>query len=380
MSPNFIWMEGEGQLALSKNGYTCRKAVVHRFDIHEALATAAPYSVAVLAYGTDFLYHQGILCYKVDNEIRLLDVHAGGERERVLNLLVGLPSLCSEPLGSDTVDRVSLLRYADNILAFRVDANVNQADDDQTDDDQTDDDQTDDDQTDDDQTDDDQTDDDQTDDDQANESQTDLLVVVDMSGRLKSFKKRIHARAQVFVRHSRTYLWYGVFRATDILNGTWIVYGVDITSTIRDSIELFRIQAANGALDQSVCFEMYNGHLYAVSTQPTLEDGDYSSYYHCFCSAPGGKLRKWNRRLWRREHLEGTLNESWADLSIQMDETTGRPAILECRKEWPDKSKSENHRTYYIQPLPIPEECFAEHGEGDTAHLAWNDHPESAIG
>jgi hypothetical protein len=57
---NFLPFSKEGQLPFSQNGYTYREAIRHRFDIHEAVATAAPYSVAVLAYGTDFSYRQGI--------------------------------------------------------------------------------------------------------------------------------------------------------------------------------------------------------------------------------------------------------------------------------------------------------------------------------
>ncbi|KAJ5752564.1 hypothetical protein N7520_009481 [Penicillium odoratum] len=44
------------------------------FDIHEALATAKPYSIDIIAYGSDFLYNQGFICYLVNHEIRLLEL------------------------------------------------------------------------------------------------------------------------------------------------------------------------------------------------------------------------------------------------------------------------------------------------------------------
>jgi hypothetical protein len=53
------------------------------------------------------------------------------------------------------------------------------------------------------------------------------------------------------------------------------------------------------------------------------------------------------------------------DLSIQVDEQKGRPAILECRREWLDGG-SENHRTYYITPLPTPDEALTMHTKGTT--------------
>lgn len=355
-------------MAKDRKGYTYQKAIEYRFDIHESVATAAPYSVAVLAYGTDFLYNQGTLCYRIENEIRLLDVHAAGKQERVLDLSVAFQSVSPELVGADAVGGVSLLRYADNILVFRVHADDGQADGSRAGDDQSENHSFEDGQSENDPFEDDQSENDQAENDRA---LGDLFVVVDMTSHLIRFTERIPSKAHVFVRQSDTYLWYGIFRATDISNGRWIVYGVDLRAAEPEPIELFRIQSANGALDQSVCFEIYKTHLYAVS----IQNETYSSYYHCFCSAPGeksDKLRVCNRSLWRREHSEGSINESWADMSVRTDEITGRPVILECRREWPD-NKSENHRTYYSQPLPIPEEFFAETGEEDATDEFGND-------
>ncbi|KAJ5639209.1 uncharacterized protein N7484_007071 [Penicillium longicatenatum] len=326
---NVLLFSKEGQLALHQAGYTYRKAVGHRFDIHEAVATAAPYSVSVLAYGAEFLYNQGILCYRVGHEIRLLDVHAGSKQERVLNLLVLFRRLTSEPLGADAVDRVSLLRYADGILVFRVD----------TDDDQD-----------------------------------DLLLAMDMSNRLHHprkgrllLKKWIPAGARVFVRHSRTYIWYGIFTAVGGSDGVWTVYGMDMTSATLEPMKPTLTRIVDGDLGQSLCFEMYNEHLYVVSTQVTSdEDERYSSFYHWFCFAPRQNRRKWSGSIWRREHCEGPINELWTDLSITTDEVTGRPVILECRREYAE-GKSENHRTYYTQALQTPEELLTRYGEGEEA-------------
>ncbi|KAJ5778347.1 hypothetical protein N7520_001593 [Penicillium odoratum] len=293
---------------------------------HESVATAAPYSVAILAYGTDFLYNQGMLCYRIESEIRLLDAHAVEKRERVLGLSVALQSVSPESMGADAVGRVSLLRYADNILVFRVHAENDRADNNWAGDDQSENDLF---------------DDDLSEDDLFqpvnDRALRDLIVVVDMTSHLIRFSKQIPLKTPVFVRQSDTYLWYGIFRATDISNGRWIVYGVDLRAAEPEPIETFRIQAANGALDQSVCFEIAPG-----------EKSD--------------KLRVCNRSLWRREHSEGSINEWWANMSIRTDEITGRPVILECRREWAG-NRREHHRTYYSQPLPIPEEFLAETGE-----------------
>lgn len=95
---------------------------MHRFNINEAVATAAPYAVAVLAFATDFLYQQGILCYKVQHEIRLLNVHHGDLRERLLNLYHIIPRLDSGLVatGVDPINQVTLLYFKDEILVFRL--------------------------------------------------------------------------------------------------------------------------------------------------------------------------------------------------------------------------------------------------------------------
>lgn len=333
LTQNVLLYSKEGQSALAaRTGW--RKAVGHRFDIHEAVATAAPYSVSVLAYGADFLYHQGFLCYRVGHEIRLLDVHGGGRQERVLNLYTVLPRLESGPAGLDAAERVTLLRYSDGIVAFRVEGLV---------------------------------------------GQDDTLLAIDMDRRPDQIRRRrlllqksVPANAPIFVRHSRSYIWYGTFTAVHGSDGVWSVCGLDFATFKEIEFPLDRV--VDGDLGQTLCFEMVQEHLYAVSTQVASDDDErFSSFYHWFCHAPRRKGRKWNGRLWRREHREGPINEMWTDLSIRTDETTGRPVILECRREWRD-GKSENHRTNYIEALPTPDEAPAW-ADDDLNDLTGNRQP-----
>lgn len=310
------------------------KAVGRRFDIHEAVATAAPYSVSVLAYGADFLYHQGVLCYRMGHEIRLLDVHGGGRQERVLDLYALLPRLKSRPAGLDDAERVTLLHYNDGILAFRVQGPV---------------------------------------------GQPDTLLVIDMDLRTDQTRRRrlllqkaVPARVPLFVRHSRSYVWYGTFTGVSGSDGVWSVCGLDFATFQEIEFPLDRV--VDDDIGQTLCFEMFQEHLYAVSTQVASGDDErFSSFYHWVCHAPRQKGRKWNGRLWRREYREGPIHEMWTDLSIRTDETTGRPVILECRREWRD-GKSENHRTNYIEALPTPEEAPAW-AEDDLMELTGNRQP-----
>lgn len=321
----------EGQAALAaQSGF--RKAVGHRFAIHEAVATASPYSVACIGYGADFLYSQGHLCYRADHWIRLLYVHGMASRERVIDLRDILPRLLkTDPGGPDATDQVTLLSYSDDILVFRV-AHVNATE--------------------------------------------DTLIVVNMAWREYHRKRKrlllqepIPARAPIFVRHSGSYLWYGTFTSADGSDGVWSVTGVDLRTQAYIEFPLDRV--VDGDLGQTLCFEMHDEHLYAVSTQVAPADEEvHSSFYHWFCHAPREEGRKWNGRFWRREHQEGPINEMWTDLSIRKDEKTGRPVILECRREWRD-GKSENHRTYYTQRLPTPEEALAPLSGGAVDPPSW---------
>ncbi|CAG7989227.1 unnamed protein product [Penicillium salamii] len=314
----------EGQAAMTaQSGY--RKAVGLRFAIHEAVATANPYSVACLGYAADFIYNQGHLVYRCQNHIRVLHVHGVATKERVLDLTQLLPPSFSTA-GPETTDNVTLLSYDDDILVIRV-ADVS--------------------------------------------STEDALFVIDMRRRssMPLFYAPIPASAPIFVRHTRSYLWYGTFTAADGSDGVWTITGVDLDTRARFEFPLDRV--VDGDLGQTLCFEMHEGHLYAVSTQVASDDNEiHSSFYHWFCHAPRESGRKWNGRFWRREHQEGPINEMWTDLSIRKDEITGRPVILECRREWRD-GKSENHRTYYTQRLPTPEEALAPLSGGAVETPSW---------
>lgn len=300
----------------------------------------------MLAYAAEFVYNQGCLCYRVKHEVRLLDVHNAGRQERVLNLYDILPLLRGGLQDDDAPDRVKLLQYADGIIVFRY---------------------------------------------MGVEGEDDILVVIDISPRTQGrrtkrllFQKRVSPSATLFVRHSRSYLWYGIFTALEHSDGVWSVEGIDLIKSSKP-ITVTLNPFIDGDIGQSLCFEIYKDNLYAVSTQvapdggerfsshvPASHDERHSSFYYWSCNAPRDSSRRWEGRLWRREHCEGPINEMWTDLSIRTDEITGRPVILECRREWP-AGRSENHRTYYTQPLGIPEELGEPGEDDDERPLTWAD-------
>ncbi|CEJ62679.1 hypothetical protein PMG11_11172 [Penicillium brasilianum] len=305
---------------------------MHRFNINEAVATATPYAVAVLAFATDFLFQQGILCYRVEHEIRLLDVHHGDRRERLLDLYEIIPWLDSGLVATsvDPVNQVTLLYFQEEILVFRL---------------------------------------------EGSGGQSSWLIAIDTAVRQTRrtrllLQRPIPSSTPIFVRHTRSYLWYDTFTATHGLQGRWLCYGVDMTTN--EFIAVDFDCAVGWEIGRTLCFEMYQDHLYAVSTRATSDDDEHSSFYHWSCYSPRQKDQKWSGRIWRREHRKGPINEMWMRLSIQFDESTGRPTITECRREWPG-GNSENHPTNYLQSLYTPAELRPKYPEGDIKRPSWSD-------
>ncbi|CAG8154851.1 unnamed protein product [Penicillium nalgiovense] len=306
----------EGQAAwATQTGYY--QAIKHRFNVHEAVATASPYSVSVLAYAADFLYHQGFLCYRVKDQIHMLDVHNSGQKERVLNLSHVIPRIIeTEANHSNVGEQITLLYISDGILVLLINkVNLHEA----------------------------------------------LLVGFDLQPRPDQARQRhlllqepVSSSDPIFVRHTRLYIWFGTFTAVNGRQSAWVLRGMNFNTLQRTEFSVEFL--VDGELGKRVCFEIYQGHLYVVS----IIDQQESSFYHWSCYSPDHENNLGNGRLWRREHREGPIHEMWADLSIQVDEEKGRPVILECRREWLDGG-SENHRTYYTTPLPTPDEALAMH-------------------
>lgn len=166
-------------------------AIKHRFDVHEAIATAAPYSLTVLAYAADFLYHNGLLCYRIEDEVRLLDLHARGRHERVINLKTLISDEAFDFGGhlsgiDDPSSLWKLAHYNDGFLVFwveRMGALFGTCFEHP---------------------------------DAIQQGQLKLLAIAQGS-------------EQVFVRHSRSYLWYGTFTfPTNNVGGMWSVCGQDL--------------------------------------------------------------------------------------------------------------------------------------------------------
>ncbi|KAL4931025.1 F-box domain protein [Aspergillus undulatus] len=304
----------------AKSGY--REALGRLYDVKESFATAQPYSAAVLGYGSSFLYAGGSLCYIFNDEIRALDVRGASRVEQVLNLPNVLRRAIPECNPETETTRVSLMNYSNWVVAFLV---------------------------------------------ELDDREEAWMLALDLKpkstyergGRLR-LRAPIESTQRLFVRHSRSFLYYGSHSAVDTQgHAQWEVNCADLNTgkiVKQDMVVLDRF--AGNEIGQTVCFEVYRDHLYAISTLVDFEEEevDWTSYYVWICLNPSLTIPKdgiKTHRTWRRQHREGPINDTWSDLSLREDEATGQLMILECRREWRGGG-SENCRTYYIQALPAP--------------------------
>ncbi|KAL4784735.1 hypothetical protein BJX76DRAFT_204564 [Aspergillus varians] len=327
----------------AKTGY--RKVIGRLYDVKESIATAQPYSASVLGYGSSFLYTEGSLCYIYNDEIRALDVRGASRVEQVLNLPNVLRRAIPDFNPENTMTQVSLMNYSDWVVAFLV---------------------------------------------EMDDRPGGWILAVDLQSRLPHEKcRRLKLRAPIesterlFVRHNRSFLYYGSHSAvgTNGQHTQWEVNCADLnTGKVQGSTMVVLDNFAGNEIGQTVCFEVHQGHLYAISTLVDFEEEevDWTSYYVWLCLDPNLTIPKEGGvktyRTWRRQHREGPINDTWSDLSLREDEATGQLMILECRREWRNGG-SENCRTYYVQPLPAPADVDKQQAPSDYYRAPLPDEP-----
>ncbi|EED19680.1 F-box domain protein [Talaromyces stipitatus ATCC 10500] len=324
----------EAQWAIAGN-ISFRQAIGRIHDMQQAVAMAEPYSVAVLAYAATFIYRDGVLSYVIDNEIRVLNVHRADSTEQVVdvhNMLRRIiPAYRQHQVANRSV-QISFLHYSSGVLAFLVEFEADR------------------------------------------HAWLILLDVTPGCSRRLKFMTQLECTRRLFVRHNGTHLYYGVHSFVNASGELlWVIQWVDLTrnTSTRDVPPTILDKLAGTEIGHNVCFEIFDNHLYAVSNIIDSEEEalNWRSFYEWVCIPPARNLRRARmNRIWRRDHLEGPINDTWTEMSLRMDEKTGRPMILECRREWRE-GRSDHVRTYYAEPLPpFPELAATGEIQGEAEH------------
>lgn len=311
-----------------------RQAIGRIHDMQQAVAMAEPYSVAVLSYAATFIYRDGILSYIINDEIRVLNVHRADSTEQVVdvhNILRRIIPTYRQQEAADRSAQITFLHYSSGVLAFLVEIDGD-----------------------------------------AHAWLILLDVTPGCTRRLK-FIRQLECTRRLFVRHNGIHLFYGVHSFVDASGELlWAVQWVDLTkNTKTDMPPTVLDKLAGTEVGHNVCFEIFDNHLYAVSNTIDSEEEalNWRSYYEWVCIPPAFNRRRVRmQRIWRRDHLEGPINDTWTEMSLRMDETTGRPMILECRREWRE-GRSDHIRTYYAEPLrPVSELAIIGEVQGEAEH------------
>lgn len=200
--------------------------------------------------------------------------------------------------------------------------------------------------------------------DEREPNQPGWLILFNVTRRAIVFSKYLESTKKIFARHTARYLYYG-FRQLDQFEKRhrWALEGINLenTSVPLGSGNYCYLQDIDGfELGSTVCFEIIGGFFYAVTNQSSYraQEIDWSSFYHCLRFPVKDPSRKRiekteDRDMWRRQHNEGPLDDRWSSLSITIDESTGEPIILECRKELATGQRTA-YKTKVVFPTPNP--------------------------
>ncbi|KAL1974119.1 hypothetical protein VTN31DRAFT_5679 [Thermomyces dupontii] len=310
----------EAQLA-AKGCLSFRDALGWLVDVREAVALANPYSVAIVAHAATFLYQGGVLCYVSANEIRVWNVHHAEPMEQVLNVRKALRRIVpgfarAEDLGAQI--ELGLLYYSMGMVAMVVEMQGEQP----------------------------------------------SLIVLDVTprghrrrkgGRVR-FARQLTSTRRLFVRHNESYIFYGVYsRVGTDGDPQWTIEWADLRAGYRGppAKPIILRNFPGSDIGQSVCFELFKDRLYAVTNRMDSNEDElhWVSYYEWTCIEPDPNVRRPRiHRVWRRNHKEGPIMETWTDMFLREDEKTGEIQIYECRREWLHEA-SDSTRTCYITPL-----------------------------
>ncbi|KAF2686671.1 hypothetical protein K458DRAFT_441452 [Lentithecium fluviatile CBS 122367] len=304
----------EARLAQEQQiSYCDALSIVH--DRRHAFSTAQPFSAYIMGQGNEYLYRDGILCILAGNIIRVLDADTSAEICEID--ILGGETATPEGSTSSGEPKISLLSFNDDLVTVLYE--------------------------------------------KKGRSNTIRMLVFSTKqeppskGRqLTSFP--LNSSYKLFVRHTADCVYYGTYTAQDDEgHHAWELKGVALTgkydiSECDPPLQLERFFGSD--VGSTIAFEIHNEHFYAVSNQTSfeVEEIDWTSFYHCIrfpLGNPRSDAVEAIKTVYRRQHDEGPIHDSWTDITLQFDEATDRTMIVEARREWL-ATTSRQQRTFYI--------------------------------
>ncbi|KAK5203122.1 hypothetical protein LTR96_011044 [Exophiala xenobiotica] len=295
-------------------------------DCQAALQEASPYSACIIAYASSFAYHSSLLCYVTRGNLRILNFNDQRGTEKIFegNVLVNHLAVSGPERGVldlDSFQSLQILGIADDITVVHCDFGafgqyVFAID--------------------------------------ISDSRPPSSPAAGLHPRVR-LCARVRSSNKLFTRHNRHFLVMGSHSATGSQgHNEWLLQVFSLGTGELVNAEPLQLQGFCGSeIGTTACFTIHDSHFYAVANQTSLENEevDWTSYYQVVkfrLDDPCAELPI--KVIWRRQHLEGPINDAWTDLGFQVDECTGELLIVECRKEWVNGG-SRSIRTCYAQPV-----------------------------
>lgn len=296
---------------------TYREAMCAIYERRHALSTALPQSARVVGVGSSFLYRQGVLCVRNDDVVIVSDLRSG-KRPFHINLS---RMRNSRYKNIRYIEAFEMLYFNDGILAIRVKT-------------------------------------------ESSNGNYDSIAFIRRLNTLESKSILIgivhltfEPSRKLFVRHTNEYVCFGTHtgRGTDGHN-KWAIRCYPLEKIGPDGPKALPILTHllddfhGSDLGSTVAFKIHDGYLYAVSNQSTheVEEVDWTSFYRCVRIRLGDneEVAPAVVRVYRRQHAEGAIHDSWTDLTLQHDERTNDLYIVESRREWLGAT-SKQARSFY---------------------------------
>lgn len=279
----------------------------------EAFATTNPYSVATIGFGDAYLYYKGVLCYTLDEKLRILNLHDSASHEVVISIPEMLINANPE-IGVQSRGLFQVLYCSNNIISCLYKTS-------------------------------------------GLEANSWLIAFSIESGEILLLRE-LQSTERIFVRHDGAYLYYGTHSEYGSNNHKeWVIYGYTFIQRKWFDQNIHLTDLVGSEIGSTICFEFHDGYFYALSNQTLfdVEEIDWTSFYHCVrfpLASPCKDLieKADNQDMWRRQHEEGPIDDRWTSLRLDKDESTGELRIIETRKEW-YRGASTSQRTYYTTPI-----------------------------
>ncbi|KUJ12319.1 uncharacterized protein LY89DRAFT_592692 [Mollisia scopiformis] len=269
-----------------------------------AFRAGDPFAVVNLGFANSFLYNEGLLCYLLEDRIRILDLHSSESTETVVNMADLLDQKVWRGPDQNTTVGLTLLHYSSGVLSCCY----KQA---------------------------------------WNENAWLILIKIETGQILGTV--RLHSTEKLFARNNESMLYYGTHSGKDggPEGHSWEVKCFDLVTRFSFETKLEFFDVSNANIGSTTCFEIYDGYLYAISnrlpvTGPNSEletEQDEWSFYRCrrfptvfptnlFCEKATDHI------TWPRNYQWGPTDTRRTTLNLRKDEHSGALKIVETRMGW----------------------------------------------